>query len=277
MLPNLIWADIMNIRKRYLVPALIMFFLAAVFLLINIYYSGSNVVVYMYHSVREEPVNSDAADLSVRPSEFEKQLAFFKSKRMQSLTASDLKRDLSKHRKYVVLTFDDGYEDNYTEVFPLLKKYDMKATIFVITSRIGKEGYLTAEQIREMAQSGLVSIQSHTVSHEPLALGDKEFEDVTYELGISKYLLEKISGKRVDAVSMPNGSFDGVVLDIAKGYYDVIFTDTSFRTYSPEDIFDIHRVGIYRHHSLDDVKEITQRRGLYVIKRGIEKLLNIDL
>lgn len=244
-------------------------------MLVNVYFSGSNISLYMYHSISEEPLNPEDADLSVRPEEFEKQLKFFKSRNMTSVTVSELGRELSRHGKYIAITFDDGYEDNYTQAFPLLKKYNTKATIFVITSLIGKEGYLTAEQIREMSQSGLVSIQSHTVSHSPLALGDKTREDVGYEFGVSKYILEKITGEKVDAVSMPNGSYDKVVIEIAKNYYNVICTASGMRAYSPEDISDAHRVGIYRHHTLSDVKAITDRRGAYVIKRFAEKLFGL--
>lgn len=252
-----------------------MVLLAGIFLGMNIYFSNTNVVVYMYHSVREEPVNPDDADLSVRPEEFEKQLRFFTERKMKTLFASELKEEQSKHAKYVVITLDDGYEDNYTEVFPLLKKYNCKATIFMITSLIGKEGYLNASQIKEMTESGLVSVQSHTVSHEPLALGDKVYEEVDYELSRSKAVLEYISGKNVDCVSMPNGSFDDVVLEIAQKYYDVVFTDTSFRNYSSEDIMDIHRAGIYRHHTIEDVKALTDMRAFYIFKRAVQKLMKM--
>lgn len=262
-----------KIRKRYLFAAIIMFMLAAVFLGMNIYYSSSNVSVYMYHSVREVPVNEDDPELSVRPSEFEQQLKYFSKKRVHDIFASELKGQQSKHARYVVLTFDDGYEDNYTEVFPLLKKYRIKATIFMITSLIDKEGYLTSEQIKEMTDSGLVSVQSHTVSHEPLALGDKVYEEVDAELGQSKAVLEEITGEAVDCLSMPNGSFDGVVRDIARQYYDVIFTGDGFRVYSRENIDDIYRVGIYRRHTADDVRNMTEKRALYLVKRTIQKLL----
>ena len=63
------------------------------------------------------------------------------------------------------LTLDDGYEDNYTNLFPLLKKYQAKATISVVTGSIGQPGILTADQIREMSDSGLVEFASHTVTH----------------------------------------------------------------------------------------------------------------
>ena len=157
-------------------------------------------------------------------------------------------------------------------MFPLLKKYGCKATIFMITSLIGKEGYLSAEQIREMTASGLVSVQSHTVSHEPLALGDKEFEDVDGEFRNSKIVLQTISGKRVNAVAVPNGSYDPVVLDIAQGYYDVIFSGTSFKLYDYNPL-DVPRIGIYRRHTLWEVKALTEQRGTYMAVRTLQKLI----
>ena len=260
-----------RVRRRALIPLL----LAAAALLgmiaLNVYYAGSDVIVYMYHSVSEEPVNADDEELSVRPESFERQLRFFAESGRRTIFASEL-AGLEKGGKYLVLTFDDGYEDNYTEVFPLLKKYDCKATIFMITRLIGKEGYLSADQIREMTASGLVSVQSHTVSHEPLALGDKEFEDVDDEFRCSKIALQAITGQRVNAVSVPNGSYDSVVLDIAKGYYDVIFSGTSFKLYDYNTL-DVPRIGIYRRHTLGEVKNLTNRRGTYMVMRMLQKLV----
>ena len=74
-------------------------------------------------------------------------------------------RTCEDYEKPVILTFDDGYDDNYTELFPLLQKYNAKATIFVIPKAIGTPHKMTAEQIYELSRSGLVSIQSHTYSH----------------------------------------------------------------------------------------------------------------
>lgn len=264
----------MKVNKRVLVfsAAAAAAVLGVAVLVINMYFSGSGVMIYMYHSVREIPVNPDYAELSVLPSEFEKHLAFFSGSGIKTLFADELAGMEGKQPLSVVLTFDDGYEDNYTEVFPLLKKYNCKATIFMIADRIGKEGYLSAEQIREMTQSGLVSVQSHTVSHEPLALGDKEYEEVVYELEESKKMVEAASGGEVICVAMPNGSYDGVVLDIARRYYDVIFTGDSLHPYSLQDAQDANRAGIYRRHSISDVRRMTKRRGNYVVLRAVQKL-----
>lgn len=70
-------------------------------------------------------------------------------------------------KKIFALTVDDGYADAYTALYPLLKKYDFKATLFVITGRIGGPGKLTVEQLKEMKDSGLVDIQSHTDDMHP--------------------------------------------------------------------------------------------------------------
>ncbi len=253
-----------------------MFVLAVAFFGLNMYFSSSDVVIYMYHSVRETPVNPQAAELSVRPAEFEKQLRYFNSRHFKTVFASELAGLDPRNSRYAALTFDDGYADNYTEVFPLLKKYNCKATIFVISSLIGVDGYLSADQIREMTQSGLVSIQSHTVTHYPLAMGNLVYEEVDLELGQSKLDIEKISGIKVDAVAMPNGSYDETVLDIAKKYYSVIFTGTDLRPYHSGELRDIHRVGIYRRHSIDDVRRMTGSRGLYLLKQGLKKLLGMQ-
>lgn len=69
--------------------------------------------------------------------------------------------------KPVILTFDDGYEDNYTEMLPILEEYGMKATVYVITNQIGQPGYLTWDQLRAMQVRG-IEIGSHTANHDPL-------------------------------------------------------------------------------------------------------------
>ena len=266
----------MKLFRRCLI-ALLLFAVIAAAVEVNIYFSGARVMVYMYHSVSAEPFNPDDEALSVLPEQFEKQLAYFVSRGIETVFASELPElDETTGPRRVVLTFDDGYEDNYTEAFPLLKKYGCKATIFMIASCIDTPGYLTSAQLREMTDSGLVSIQSHTVSHVPMAWGDKTYEDVVYELRESRRIIEEAAGAPVTVLSIPNGSFDETIIDIAKDYYSVAFTGTGLRNYSKADIMDIYRVGIYRRHSASDVRRMTDHRVLYVAKRGLEKLLGIE-
>lgn len=263
-------------RRKYLIVVIILFLMAEGLLALGYRFVNSSVLIYMYHSVSEEPISIDSGydepELSVKPSEFEKQLEFFSKRGLKTVFADELPELDTSRGRYLVLTFDDGYEDNYTEAFPLLKKYNCKATIFMITSLIDAPGYLTSDQIREMTQSGLVSVQSHTVTHQPLAWWYRDYDDVVYELGDSKRVLESISGRPVTALSVPNGSYDSAVMDIAEKYYDVMITGTNLRTYSDKDLMDLQRIGIYRRHKLSDIRRMTDNRGVYFIKRIFQKL-----
>ncbi|MCH5188893.1 MAG: polysaccharide deacetylase family protein [Oscillospiraceae bacterium] len=260
-------------RLKYFVAVIVVFLITEILLYLCGQYINPKVLIYMYHSVSDEPLSLEESELSVIPAEFEKQLAYFSKREIPTLFADELPDRSSDEARCVVLTFDDGYEDNYTEVFPLLKKYNCKATIFMIASLIDTPGYLSSEQIREMTDSGLVSIQSHTVYHLPMALGGWSYEAIDYELGESKRIIEDISGRPVTALAMPNGSYDPKVIEVAEKYYNVAFTGTDFRVYSPDELMDIHRVGIYRRHRLSDVRRLTDNRGVYFAKRFLQKLV----
>lgn len=129
-----------------------------------------NVPILMYHAVGDETWGY--SDLFVRPSELENHLQYLADNGYETIFFDDLSH-LEDYEKPVILTFDDGYDDNYTELYPLLQKYQAKATIFVIPRDLGKAHKMTAEQIQELAQSGLVSIQSHTWSHGNLSCMDE--------------------------------------------------------------------------------------------------------
>jgi peptidoglycan/xylan/chitin deacetylase (PgdA/CDA1 family) len=103
----------------------------------------------------------------------------------------------------VGLTFDDGYAAHYAEVFPLLVARGMRATFFVTTGWVGKRGFVTWEQLREMAAAGM-SIQSHTANH-PL-LSESSHADVVRELVTSRERIEAEIGQPCGAVALPGGA-----------------------------------------------------------------------
>ena len=133
------------------------------------------------------------------------------------LLFEDLDR-IGEIEKPVMLTFDDGYDDNYTELFPLLKKYNVKATIFVIVNDIGKRHKLTEAQIREMSDSGLVSIQSHTMSHG--YLDEMYSERLHWEHYNSMLKLTRITGKQPFVLCYPTGRSTGASRAITAQYYE---------------------------------------------------------
>jgi len=113
----------------------------------------------------------------------------------------------------VVITFDDGFEGNYTTALPLLEKYGFTATFFVATNRIGDEVMMSWEQLREMGARGM-SIESHTASH-PL-LSTLTRDETRSELAVSRQVLEQQLGKQVRFISLPNGDSNGWYHDLAR-------------------------------------------------------------
>ena len=113
---------------------------------------GYSVPVLMYHAVSDETWG--VTELFVRPSEMEAQLQYLQENGFTPIFFSDLSH-VEDFEKPVLLTFDDGYKNNYEELFPLLQKYNMKATIFVVTGNLDKNpNFLTWDQAREMVQIG---------------------------------------------------------------------------------------------------------------------------
>ena len=120
----------------------------------------------MYHAVGDDCWGEES--LFVKPEELEKQLQYLSENGYETIFFEDLSH-IEQYEKPVLLTFDDGYDDNAETLLPLLQKYGMKATIFLIAGDVGKPHKLTRAQLAELVQSGLVSIQSHGWSHRNMA------------------------------------------------------------------------------------------------------------
>ena len=175
---------------------------------------GKRLPILMYHAVGDEPWG--IASLFVRPDDLEEQLIYLKENGYTTITFEDVGR-LDEIEKPVMLTFDDGYDDNYTQLLPLLKKHNAKATVFVITGEIGKPYYLTEEQIQEMSASGHISIQSHTVTHPFLSdLNEEQLED---ELLGSKKTLARLTGKEPFVICYPTGKSSALSREVCARYY----------------------------------------------------------
>jgi peptidoglycan/xylan/chitin deacetylase (PgdA/CDA1 family) len=111
----------------------------------------------------------------------------------------------------VVLTFDDGYEDNLTEAFPILKQYNFPATIFVVTDLVNASDerglrHLSAAQMIEMQDSGLITLAPHSKSHKRLTLlSAVEAKD---EIEGSQKALQAITGEHSPFFAYPYGGCD---------------------------------------------------------------------
>lgn len=207
---------------------------------------GYQVPVLMYHGVADETWG--ASELFVRPESMEEQLSYLVENGYTPIWFEDLAR-VDQIENPVILTFDDGYADNYTELFPLLKKYQVKATIFVVTGTVDyNPRVLTSAQIREMSDSGLVSIQSHTHTHPYLnALSREEQER---ELLISKQQIVRMTGKEPYVLCYPSGRSNDDTLELVRSYYRLGINMSGGDYYTGDDPYQVSRWYVSRSHSL---------------------------
>lgn len=171
--------------------------------------------VLMYHAVSDYCWGE--AELFVSPSVLDAQIALLLENGYTLITFEDLDR-LDEIEKPVMLTFDDGYDDNYDCLFPILQKYQAKATVFVIVNDIGRNHKLTEDEIKEMADSGLVSIQSHTLSHNYLSYMGAEQLD--RELQDSKLALARLTGREPFVLCYPTGMYSALSLEKTAESYE---------------------------------------------------------
>lgn len=171
-------------------------------------YTGSYIPVLMYHDFASSVQNGRSSN-TVAAALFEKQLKALLNHGYTPVTFYDLYQYLNKKAglplKPVIITTDDGYLSNYTIAYPLLKKYRIPATFFVTTGFMGvttQSSHITWAQAREMEESGLIDIQSHTHMHE--LYNTLTEEEVVYGTSISFGLIEQYLGKRdVKVLSYP--------------------------------------------------------------------------
>jgi|GEM_PF-616560 len=166
------------------------------------------VPILMYHYI-EEPGGSKLPWLYHSPQIFEAQLKTLANNCYRTVFVSDVSKSMEGSeilpQKSIALTFDDGYEDMYTTAYPLLKKYGMKGTMYIIVNALDTPGYLTREQVKEMAESGAVEISSHTMNHANMQKSN--FTNASYEMIASRQELEKIIGRPVTNFAYPYGLF----------------------------------------------------------------------
>lgn len=188
---------------------------------------GQGVPVLMYHSVAN--VKNNTNPIIIPPAKLDEEMKYLKDNGYYTITMANLYAYFTNNtpipQKSVVLTFDDGYNNNYTTMLPILKKYGFRATIFVITAFINKRpGYLTSIQLKKLQAYGM-DIESHTVNHLPLAELPKAQQ--LKELIDSKAFLEKLLDKKINYIAYPDGSYNKDTIECAKaaGYTMAFTTD----------------------------------------------------
>ena len=185
-----------------------------------------------YHMITDNPPK-DAEVYNVPPEEFAAQLDYLQQKGYTTLTLQEFMR--AKHGKLtmpdkpIVLTFDDGYKNIYTDMLPILEAHGMKAVVYVISNELGKDGYLTLEQVKDLQRRG-VEIGSHTADH--LALVGLEGDFLLNQVRNSKIYLEWSGLDAIYSFSYPNGAYNSELAELVKreGYLSAVTGDVGLNT-----------------------------------------------
>lgn len=185
--------------------------------------------ILYYHSVMLE----DGNEVRMPPDQFEAQMVYLKEHGFQSISLEQLYQAFylggSLPAKPFVITFDDGYVDNYSTAFPILKKHGFTATVFMVSDYIDGEGFLSWPQLKELAANGW-EIEGHTATHPDLTKSDHR--TLLLELKNSKDMIEKGLGKRVDFLAYPYGAYNFVVKQAVRdaGYLMALTTERGWAT-----------------------------------------------
>ena len=217
--------------------------------IVAFFYFGSNnyrltgVPVLNYHQVNDKFITP----LTMTTADFESQMKYLKDEGYHSISQEQFSAYMNGTGKLpekpVLITFDDGYIDNYECAYPIMKKYDMRGTIFLICNFLDQPRYLTTAQVTEMAKDGM-EFGSHTVSHRALTTLDES--TVHMELTQSKKILEQKLGKPVPYLAYPEGKFNDMVKKETKACgYTEAFTVETGRDFPWDDQYELDRVPFF--------------------------------
>lgn len=211
---------------------------------------NASVPIFMYHFVRDDTGDYEYPENMMRPETLKAQLQYLKDNGYETIYKDDIAH-LENFTRPVWLTFDDGWEDFYFNAYPLFKEYNMKASYYVITDLIGTPGYVKLEQLKEMKESGLIDIQSHTVTHPRLATLSSD--EIYNELYNSKKYLKDNLDIDSEVICYPYGSFNNTVLNLSKevGYkYGLAMDGGVYHTSIHKNIYSIPRIYANRSMSM---------------------------
>lgn len=230
------------------------------------------ILILTYHDFTIEEGSS--YDMNIV--EFEKQMDYLAAHNYSVISLSELLKGLKGGQlppKPVVITIDDGFKSNYTLAYPVLKKYNFPATLFIYTNFIEKNnGSLTWEEIREMTKNN-IEIGSHTLSHCNLLKYKKNENYETYlarirrEIFLSKEILESKIGSKVKFFAYPYGVYSPIIknLVIQAGYEGILNANNMNNTLTV-DPFSLNRQIIFGQSSFNSFIRILNQRPLNTSK-----------
>lgn len=178
---------------------------------INIAPEEVKIPILMYHSISDEDPSNN---LLVPPAMFEEQMAWLEANNFTAMNmdeALEAMRTRKVPKRPVVITFDDGYANNYTSAFPSLKNHKLKATFFVITDGVDNGYYMSSDNLKEMQEAGM-SIENHTANH--LELNNLSKTDAYESIKRAQDYLRNVIGSDGNYLCYPVGKYNDETIQI---------------------------------------------------------------
>lgn len=202
--------------------------------------------ILMYHRIDDSiPPGRVGRALTVTPQNFEAQLRLLRERGLRGISVAELSRRLRLGLPLdhtVVLTFDDGYSDQYWDARPLLARYGDGATFFVVTGTLGTPRHLTWGELRQMVREGL-DIDAHGVQHDDLSLMSGTQQAAQIEDSVR--LLRARLGVPAGSYCYPSGRFNRETLRLVQGAgIDLAFTTDPSYVIAPEDRLELPRIRV---------------------------------
>ena len=247
----------------------------------------SDIPILLYHSVIPKLEEEHSRSMFVSEVNFEKDLKYLKENGYETISLEQMEdyylgEEIQLPKKPIVITFDDGYLNNYEYAYPLLRKYDTKAVIYLIGWSVGRDTFIDSdkeitphfnwEQAREMYESGLIQFGSHTFDlHNEqgfsygygkevgfgLAIMDDESDEeyktrVEEDLKKSKIMIEEEIGQEVTSIAYPYGEYNKTLIDMLEelGFKSGLITESDQESKSP---FTIRRQTITEDRRISDI------------------------
>lgn len=225
-------------------------------------FKANQAVILMYHSI-----GGQGEFFQVTAPEFAEQMAYLANNDFNVIglpkLAAALSAGASLPKKTIAITFDDGYLDNYTQAWPVLRQYHFLATIFVNTAELGQTrtarggqqlALMSAKEILEMDRHGLIDFGSHCHHHQKLVnLSVLEMEE---EFSQSKKALEDLLEKKSEILAYPVGRYNDSVKSTAKKYFTAALSVTPGAVRPGDDLMALKR------NSVDQAVSFIQFKGL---------------
>lgn len=210
----------------------------------------------MYHSIAHQT----ATGMNTPPNVFEWQIAWLARQGYRFCTVSELFADNTTDKK-IAITFDDGFANNYHQAFPILKKYQAKATIY-LAPEIAEIDKLSPEQIAEMQESGLIEFGAHSLHH--VNLSQLDDSQAQAEIAGSKQQVQQLTAQPCTSFAYPFGRFNQqtVALVQAAGFVSAVTTKKKIIAHLAAQALTIPRIST--HGAMDKLQfYIAVSRGRY--------------